>query len=78
MFILLSHWIGCIVSLVTKFVKELKQPVMHAPLVEEYDGESKQQDTEGLVVDKVEEICEDTVVLLLTEKEECSCASDDK
>jgi hypothetical protein len=51
---------------------------MLAPLVEEYDGESKQQDTEGLVDDKVEEICEDTVVLLLTEKEECSCASDDK
>jgi hypothetical protein len=42
---------------------------MLAPLVEEYDGESKQQETEDLVDDKVEEVCEETVVLLLSEKE---------
>ena len=59
-------------------VEELKQPVMLAPLVEEKDGESKQQETEGLVEDNVEEVREETVVLLLSEKEECSCASDDK
>jgi hypothetical protein len=51
---------------------------MLAPLVEEKDGESKQQETEGLVEDKVKEVREETVVLLLSEKEECSCASDDK
>ena len=51
---------------------------MLAPLVEEHDGESKQQETEGFVEDKVEEVREETVVLLLSEKEECSCASDDK
>jgi hypothetical protein len=51
---------------------------MLAPLVEEKDGESKLQETEGLVEDKVKEVREETVILLLSEKEDCSCASDDK
>ena len=76
--LLSAHWVWCFVGFITQLVDELKQPVMLAPLVEEKDGESKQQETEGLVKDKVEEEREDTVVLLLSEKEECSCASDDK
>lgn len=79
MFALLSaHWALGLVGFIAQLVEELKQPVMLAPLVEEQDGESKQQETESLVDYKMEEVREETAVLLLSEKEECSCASDDK